>query len=189
VEQRSWARQLRDAATAAGTVAEIAEGAVLPPHHATCLGCGPKALAGYHLRAVRRGDEVVAEFTFQPEHSGGPGLAHGGAVATVCDDLLGHVFFLLVGAPGVTRRLEVDYLAPVVLGARQQLTARLVERDGRKLWVECEGAHDGTVHFRARALMIHVDLRHFLAGLSPEQRTRAEAYLAEHGGSGDANAP
>jgi acyl-coenzyme A thioesterase PaaI-like protein len=163
---------------------EVADGEVLPPHHKHCMGCGPDAAAGYHLRAVRRGDEVVAEYTFARHHTGGPGLAHGGAVAVVCDDLLGHVLTLR-GVPAVTRHLEVDYLAPVVVGEPHELVARLVSEDGRKLWLECEATHEGTVRFRARGLMIRVGLRHFLAGLSPEQRQRAEAYLAEHGEDDD----
>jgi acyl-coenzyme A thioesterase PaaI-like protein len=166
----------------------VGEGQVLPPHQPTCMGCGPDAAAGYHLQAVRRGDEVVAEFTFSAQHAGGPGLAHGGAVAALCDDLLGHVL-TLIEVPGVTRRLEVDYLAPVVIGDRHQLVARLVERGGRKMWIECEGSHEGVIRFRARALMVRVDARHFLANLPPEERARAEEHLAAHGNEDEVTAP
>jgi hypothetical protein len=54
----------------------------LPPHYPTCLGCGPDAEQGFHLEVRRDGDEVVTEHVFAPRHSGAPGIAHGGAVAT-----------------------------------------------------------------------------------------------------------
>lgn len=51
----------------------------LPAHWPTCLGCGPDNAAGYHLQVRREGDEVVTEHTFAEQHSGAPGIAHGGA--------------------------------------------------------------------------------------------------------------
>lgn len=163
------------------------DGGAMPAHTPRCMCCGPQATAGYHLAAFRDADEVRGEFTFGPAHEGGPGLAHGGAVSAVCDDLLGHVL-TLVGVPAVTRRLEVDYLAPVILGERHTIRARLSARDGRKLWIECEGGVEGSVRFRARGLFVQVELQHFLAGLRPDQRERAEAYLAAHETDG-VNAP
>jgi acyl-coenzyme A thioesterase PaaI-like protein len=153
------------------------QGGAMPPHTPPCMVCGPDAPAGYHLPVRRDGEEVRASFAFGPAHEGGPGLAHGGAVAAVCDDLLGHVL-TLVGVPAVTRSLQVEYLAPVVLGQAHELRARLVEHDGRTLWIEGEGTVDGAVRFTARGLFVQVGLRHFLAGLTPDQRERAEAYLA-----------
>lgn len=64
-----------------------APGDVLPPHYPTCLGCGPGAEQGFHLAVRREGDEVVASHVFESRHSGAPGIAHGGAVAVVLDDV------------------------------------------------------------------------------------------------------
>lgn len=164
-----------------------AEGEALPPHMPDCMGCGPDAIAGFHLEVRRRGDEVVAAFAFDSTHAGGPGLAHGGAVSAVCDDVLGHVMGLH-GIPAVTRRLEVDYLAPVLLHEPHEITARLDRRDGRKLWISGEGrGQDGRERFRARGLFVQVGLEHFLAGLSPEERARAELVYGD--ATGDVIAP
>ena len=134
---------------------------VLPPHYPTCLGCGPDAAQGYHLQVRRDGDEVVAEHVFEDRHSGAPGIVHGGAVATVVDDVLGFLLYV-VRAPGVTRRLEVDYLKPVLTGVPYVVRGRLDERDGRKIWVSCEcTGPDGAVTFRAKGLFVVVDLSHF----------------------------
>jgi len=141
---------------------------VLPPHYPTCLGCGPDAPQGFHLQVRRDGDDVVAEHVFEDRHSGGPGIAHGGAVATVVDDVLGYLLYV-AGVPGVTRHLEVEYLRPVLVGARYVVRGRIESRDGRKLWVSCTGtAQDGTPSFSARGLFIAVDLSHFQVATSGE---------------------
>lgn len=151
----------------------------LPPHQPSCLGCGPDNPAGYHLAVYRAGDGVVAEHVFTEAHVGAPGLAHGGAVATVCDDLLGFLLYVIETA-AVTRHLEVDYLKPVVLGERHRLHATVESRDARKLWLRCAGhGPDGTLRFAARGLFISVGFEHFLQGLPPDERARAEEVLAE----------
>ena len=105
----------------------------LPPHHPECLGCGPDNPHGHHLQVVRDGDAVRTSCVFDQRHVGAPGIAHGGAVATVVDDLLGFLLFV-VGEPGVTRHLEVGYRKPVLLGQRYDGQALLDRREGRKLF-------------------------------------------------------
>ena len=139
---------------------------VLPPHYPTCLGCGPDAPQGYHLQVRQDGDEVVAEHVFEDRHSGAPGIAHGGAVATVVDDVLGFLLYV-VRAPGVTRRLEVDYLKPVLTGVPYVVRGRVDRRDGRKIWVSCEcTGPDGVVAFRSVGLFVVVELGHFAQATS-----------------------
>jgi acyl-coenzyme A thioesterase PaaI-like protein len=139
---------------------------LLPPHYPTCLGCGPDAAQGFHLQVRRDGDDVVATHVFEPRHSGAPGIAHGGAVATVVDDVLGFLLYT-ARAPGVTRRLEVDYLKPVVTGVPYTVRGRLDRRDGRKLWVSCTGTdRSGVVAFRATGLFVLVDVAHFADALT-----------------------
>jgi len=110
------------------------EGATLPPHHERCLGCGPENAHGHHLQVYRRGDGVVADHVFDKRHVGAPGVVHGGAVATVLDDLFGFLPYL-VGTPAVTRQLTVDYLSPVLVGVTYRLEARIVSREDRKFFV------------------------------------------------------
>ena len=144
---------------------ERAPGA-LPPHYPTCFGCGPEAEAGLHLLVRRDGDEVVATYAFAERHSGAPGIAHGGIVSALVDDLLGYTLFV-VREPGVTRRLEVDFLRPVLVGTTYEVRGRVDRRDGRKLFTSCEGTGpDGVVAFRATGLFIAVPLDHFAVGLS-----------------------
>ncbi|MCC3317852.1 MULTISPECIES: PaaI family thioesterase [Nocardia] len=134
----------------------------LPPHHPHCLGCGPANPHGHSLSVRRCGDGVVAHHLFDQRHVGAPGIAHGGAVATVIDDLFGFLLYT-VGELAVTRRLDLDYLAPVLLDTPYTLHADVRSRDGRKLNLAA-GMEDveGRSVATATALFIVVEAEHFL---------------------------
>lgn len=137
--------------------------AVLPPHSSTCLGCGPDAERGFHLVVQREGDDVVTRHVFTVAQSGAPGIAHGGAVATVVDDLLGFLLYV-VRKVAVTRKLEVEYLRPVMTGQEYAVRGRVDSVDGRKVWLSCAGTSaDGALAFRGTALFLEVPLSHFPA--------------------------
>lgn len=140
--------------------ADLAAG-LMPPHHRICFGCGPDSPQGFHLQVHRAGDEMVTEHVFEERHSGAPGIAHGGAVATVVDDVMGFLLYV-AQVPGVTRTLEVEYLKPVRLAVPYIVRSQLDQRDGRKLWVSCTGTDpDGVVAFRGKGLFVAVDRSHF----------------------------
>jgi acyl-coenzyme A thioesterase PaaI-like protein len=142
---------------------ERAPGA-LPPHYPTCFGCGPDSEYGLHAVNRKVGDEVHSTYVFSPKHAGAPGIAHGGAVAALVDDVCGGLLFV-VREPAVTRKLEVEYLKPVLVGVTYHLVARVDRREGRKLFVSCEGrSDDGTLVFRGGGLFLVVDLAHFDQG-------------------------
>jgi acyl-coenzyme A thioesterase PaaI-like protein len=143
-------------------------GDVLPPHYVGCLGCGPQSPHGYHLQVRRDGERsVVAEHLFTVEQTGAPGIAHGGAVATVVDDVLGFLLYVVDDA-AVTRRLVVEYLRPVLVGTSYVVRARVDRVEGRKLFFSCEGTGpDGVVAFRGEGLFIVVDVSHFVRHGSP----------------------
>ena len=136
----------------------------LPPHYPTCFGCGPESEFGLHVVARIDGDEIRATYTFSPKHSGAPGIAHGGTVAALVDDVCGFLLFV-VREPAVTRKLEVEYLKPVLIGVPYDLVAKVERREGRKLFVSCEGhSPDGVLTFRGGGLFLVVDVSHFDLG-------------------------
>lgn len=139
----------------------IGDDDVLPAHHPDCVGCGPDNPHGHQMQARRDGDRVVVDHRFDGRHVGAPGIAHGGAVATVVDDLFGFVLYL-VGELAVTRHLDIDYLTPVWLGAPYRCVGELERREGRKLFMRASmtDQQDVTV-LTARALFLVVDAQHF----------------------------
>jgi len=58
---------------------------------------------------------LTGQFVVTEKHQGAPGLAHGGLLARALDEALGKLMWLL-RAPGVTARLETDFLKPVPMG-------------------------------------------------------------------------
>jgi uncharacterized protein (TIGR00369 family) len=135
------------------------------------------------LRTFLLGDRVVAWVEFDNRQEGAPGLAHGGAVATVLDDVLGTVL-LAHQRPAVTARLTVDYVRPVVLGRRLKAESWLVGFEGRKAHVAGFLADGDTVVAEAEALFVCVASSHFEAagGVVPDE-WRA---MWDRGGQADA---
>jgi acyl-coenzyme A thioesterase PaaI-like protein len=142
----------------------------LPPHNPRCFGCGPESENGLHVVNRRVGDEVHATYTFAEQFTGAPGIAHGGTVAALVDDVCGGLLFV-VREPAVTRKLEVEYLKPVLIGVQYELVARVDRRDGRKLWLVCEGrGPDGELVFLGHALFLIVAMTHFKDAVSETQQ-------------------
>lgn len=136
----------------------------LPPHHPTCFGCGPESEYGLKVVSRKVGDEVHATYAFSDKHAGAPGIAHGGAVAALVDDVCGSLLFV-VCEPAVTRTLNVEYLKPVLVGVVYDLVAKVDRREGRKLFVSCEGRDAaGALVFRGGGLFLVVDVSHFDQG-------------------------
>lgn len=137
------------------------DGALLPAHHGQCLGCGPDNPHGHHLRVSRRGEGVVAQHAFDDRHEGAPGIVHGGAVATVFDDLFGFLLYL-AGEPAVTRQLSVEYLSPALIGTPYSLEAAVTGREGRRLFVTATlaGANGAQVA-TSTATFVTVGVDHF----------------------------
>jgi acyl-coenzyme A thioesterase PaaI-like protein len=141
----------------------VATARALPPHHAHCLGCGPENPAGLGLELAIEGERVRGVVTLDDRHQGAPGFAHGGAVATALDDTLGTLLIVL-GHPGVTARLEVNYRRPAFLGRRFALEAWVDVVEGRKIRMLAEMRDGDDVVADAAALFIQVDREHFLQG-------------------------
>lgn len=109
---------------------------------------------------------MVARHVFDSRHRGAPGIAHGGAVVTVLDDMVGMLLYV-VGDMAVTRKLDTKFFAPVLLGAQYEVSADLVSRTGRKLEVRTELREEATRQLVASAdgLFVVVTLEHFTSSL------------------------
>lgn len=155
------------------------DGTRLPSHHANCLGCGEDNLHGHRLEVRRAGQGVVAEHTFDHRHEGAPGIAHGGALATVVDDLYGFLQYL-VGGPAVTRRLEIEYLRPVLLDVPYRLEAHLTGRKERRLEVEASIADpEGQIVLTSTAVFVLVDVGHFATAYARTQENTSTSAITD----------
>lgn len=109
------------------------------------------------LRPVRCTDgEYVAEITLSPAYEGPPGRVHGGIVTGILDHASG---FALAGlkiiAMSVSLTIELHDATPY--GEPLTVTARMTEREGRRIWVEATLATaDGQVTASCRTLMVEL---------------------------------
>lgn len=139
-----------------------------PHHYHNCFGCGPDNAEGLNLSVRFATDFVLAELSFPDRFEGGPGLVHGGAIAAFFDDLMGFVP-LAHNAPGVTAKLDINYLKPIPLGVTLLGKAWMANIDGRKMSAEATGeTADGTRFIEAHALFIQVGAEHFQKALGYE---------------------
>jgi uncharacterized protein (TIGR00369 family) len=99
------------------------------PNSRMCFACGLENPAGLHLHFYDNGvDEVVSEFTLAPEHQGYPGVAQGGIVAAILDEVGGRT--VMIGDPMrffMTAKLEIKYRQPVPTGAPLRAVGKLLK--------------------------------------------------------------
>jgi acyl-coenzyme A thioesterase PaaI-like protein len=172
-----------DSNVASATAPADSEPRLLPAHTADCFGCGGENASGFHLEVWRTGDEIYTDFAFDERHIGGPGLAHGGAIAGVCDELLGFTVWL-IGAPAVTRALTIDYLAPVPLHEIHRITAKVDGEKGRAVHVSATGVSSGgKLSFTASGIYVRVSFEHFGGfGTMPTPPNELQEKLARESG-------
>jgi acyl-coenzyme A thioesterase PaaI-like protein len=80
-------------------------------------------------------DGVVADVVIPAVFAGWPGVAHGGVVAGLLDDVLGHLA-TAVGGFAATARLEIEFRRPTPVGRPLRVEARTVKRVGRQIFLE-----------------------------------------------------
>lgn len=157
-----------------------APGSQLPCHYPLCFGCGHEHASGLRMDLFAgAGTTVTGTALITEEHQGAPGLAHGGILAAVMDELLGSLNWMLM-SPAVTMKLSTSFIRPVPVGTLLRLEAGIVGIDGTR--VKCRGSArlddaddaDGAEAVRAEGLFAQVPVEHFLRHGRAEDVARAE---------------
>jgi acyl-coenzyme A thioesterase PaaI-like protein len=134
---------------------EVEDGAPVV-HFDECVVSGPWNPLGIGIEVVRRGDDAVAEVVLGTAFEGGPGMAHGGIVAALFDDVLGYLL-TLHHVPGFTGELTVRYHRPTPVGVPVTLHGWVVDRVGRRLLTAADARADGQVVASATATFVEVE--------------------------------
>ncbi|MEE9415575.1 MAG: hotdog domain-containing protein [Acidimicrobiales bacterium] len=111
---------------------------------------------GMGLRLRRDANESVGSVILAAGWEGAPGRAHGGVVAACVDETIGGLL-PIIGTMAFTGELNLRYSAPCPLATPIEFRARLVNREGRKLYIECTGSSSEGVFIESSALFIAVD--------------------------------
>ena len=80
-----------------------------------CFGCGSENPVGLHLDITSGQGTAAAEWTVTENYVGWDDTLHGGILALIADEVMGHVVDLR-REKIVTAHLEMDFLAPIRLG-------------------------------------------------------------------------
>ena len=116
---------------------------------------GPAALASALADGDPTGLTATAELTVTGLHEGPPDSVHGGIISFLMDCMLG-VLVQATGIPSVTGTLDLRYLRRTPLDEPVTLRARVVRRDGRKIFTEGAVEHAEVRSVEASGLFVAV---------------------------------
>ena len=109
-----------------------------------CFGCSPSNPVGLALRFRRTGDAVYTAYAIPERYHGAPGIAHGGVLATIVDEVSCAAAAFLRATFVVTGEISVRYLRPCPVETPLVIEARVVGEHARYLVVDAE-VRDGDV--------------------------------------------
>jgi acyl-coenzyme A thioesterase PaaI-like protein len=128
------------------------------PQHGPCFVCGSANPRGLGLTLRHDGGRVFTDFDLDESAQGPPGLAHGGAIAAILDEVMGGAVWL-AGHRALLASFTADYRHPTSLGARLRAEAWLDRVEGRKIYALSRLLlPDGNVAVEGRGLYVQSPL-------------------------------
>ena len=121
-----------------------------------CFACGQRNPIGLKLDFHFEGDDYVTTFQVKPEYQGWRGIAHGGLLATVLDEVMTRILWEK-GLGSVTGRLEVRYRQPVPVGSVLEIRGRITRHRPPVIETEATAtAPDGRLVAEAKSVSMEV---------------------------------
>ncbi len=100
------------------------------PSYTDCFFCGQHG-DGLKMKIQTNEGQVFSEFVLDSKFQGWDNLAHGGIVTGVLDEVMWWTIFVLTGKITVTRKMETEYLTPLLCGISYRVSTKLLqERHG-----------------------------------------------------------
>lgn len=128
-------------------------------HEQTCFACSGGSDLHNQFRYDPDNQTSYGETVFGPGCQGAPGFAHGGAVFTILDEVMGTACWMS-GLPVMTGRATIHYKRPVPLGVSIRSVGRIVSIEGKKIHVHGElHSPDGLCAY-TEGLFIRIDGRY-----------------------------
>lgn len=115
------------------------------PSESGCFGCSASNAAGLQLTFCRREGGIVSPYTIPDRFHGAPGVAHGGIVAAIFDELSCAAVFFTRGSHVVTGELSVRYQKPCPVETPIEFYARVTDASHRRYAIVEAQALNGTV--------------------------------------------
>jgi acyl-coenzyme A thioesterase PaaI-like protein len=130
------------------------------PPESGCFGCSAQNPAGLQLVFKRSGDEIHCDYVIPDRFHGAPGIAHGGIVATITDEVSCAAVFFLRNRHVVTGELAVRYEKPCPVETPLHFRARILSdsnEHGRFAVVEAQVERDGVLLARSTGKFFYVE--------------------------------
>lgn len=96
------------------------------PDDGGCFGCSGRNPRGLRMRFWRRGDAIHSRHVIEDAFHGAPGIAHGGIVATLLDEISCVAAHFVGGTHVVTGELAVRYERPVPVETPIEMESMIV---------------------------------------------------------------
>jgi uncharacterized protein (TIGR00369 family) len=114
------------------------------------MACGKANPKGYQLDLYIDGRRVTTNFRLPDHVVGFPGVAHGGVLCTLFDEVMAWAAIEATGRFCVTGEMNVRFLAPAVPG--EEITAWGEPAEDKKRYLVCRGeVHDAAGTLLAKA--------------------------------------
>ncbi|MDY6971955.1 MAG: PaaI family thioesterase [Thermodesulfobacteriota bacterium] len=92
-----------------------------------CFACGTANPIGLDLQFYRNGNAVCSDITLGRNYEGWQNMAHGGIISTILDELMSWTILYFEKVFFVTRKMEIKYIRPVLIGEPFVAKANLIE--------------------------------------------------------------
>ena len=94
-----------------------------------CFGCAPHNTKGLKLRIWYSKKGCTSYYNIPEEYCGFKGLAHGGIIATLLDEIAAWTIITHLLRFGITLQADVRYLKPVPTGVEIEIKGRILENN------------------------------------------------------------
>lgn len=95
-----------------------------------CFACGPENPHGLGMKIQYQKDHISCALTLASHFQGWPGIAHGGVVTTMLDEVMAYAVLHFLGN-GVTASMELRFRNPVPLEQELLLKGWVADHKGR----------------------------------------------------------
>ena len=120
-----------------------------------CFGCGSENPVGLHLDIKSGQGTAAAEWTVTENYVGWDDTLHGGILALIADEVMGHVVDLR-REKIVTAHLEMDFLTPIRLGDTLRCEAKKSSTGRRSVKTEALITVDGETAAKSSGVYVKV---------------------------------
>jgi len=97
----------------------------LQGHH--CFACGTDNPIGLNMQFYRMGDMICSDIVLERNHEGWEGMAHGGIISTLLDEVMSWTVLYFKRTFLVTRKMDMKYIKSVPLGVPLTVRGKILD--------------------------------------------------------------